>query len=103
MFNSVVIGELFSFAWSDVHLLKNLRLSLWFYKACISFYFCPEADRISKCGHTFKKTVSFDDIVHYIHEENIVTYVDFDKGISFYPEAPTKVEQFNPERKNFSR
>ena len=45
----------------------------------------PEEDVISNCGQTFKKTVSFVDVVHFIDEENIVTYVDFDCGITFLP------------------
>ena len=40
-----------------------------------------------------KKTVSFDDTVHFIDEENIVTYKDFDCGITFYHETPTKTER----------
>ena len=54
-----------------------------------------DADLISKCGHRFKKTVSFHDIVQFIDEENIVTYLSFDCGITFYREAPTKVERIN--------
>ena len=61
----------------------------------------PEDDLISNGGHTFKKTVSFDNIVHFIDKENIVTYVDFDSGITFYPETPTKIIQINRER-NYS-
>ena len=41
----------------------------------------PEADLTSKCGYTFKKTVSFDDIVLFIDEENIVICVQIDCGI----------------------
>ena len=37
----------------------------------------------------FQKTVSFDDIVHFIDEEDIVTYEDFDCVITFYTETPT--------------
>ena len=62
-----------------------------------------EVDLLSNCCHTFEKTVSFDDIVQFIDEENIVTYVRFDCGITFYPEAPTKVAQINIERRNNSR
>ena len=39
-------------------------------------------------------------MVHFIDEENFVTYVDFHSDITFYPEAPTKVGQINRERKN---
>ena len=35
--------------------------------------------------------------------KNILTYVDFDCGNNFYPEAPSQVGQDNRERKNFSR
>ena len=59
----------------------------------------PEDDLISNCGPNVKKTVSFYDVVHFIDEENIVTYVDFDCGITFLPETPTKIRQINGERK----
>ena len=41
----------------------------------------PEDDLISNCGHNFKK-LFFYDIVHLIEEEDIVTYEDFDFGIT---------------------
>ena len=43
----------------------------------------PEDDVISNCAHNFKKTASFDDIVHFIEEESIVTNINFDCGIIF--------------------
>ena len=63
----------------------------------------PEDDLLSNCGQNFEKTVSFDDIVHFIDEENIVTYVDFDCGITFYPETPTKIRLINRERNYISK
>ena len=33
----------------------------------------PEDDLISTCGPNLKKTVSFDDVVHFIDEENMMT------------------------------
>ena len=63
----------------------------------------PEDDLISNCGQNFKRTVSFDEIVHFIDEENIVTYEDLDCGITFCPEAPTKIRQINRERNCISR
>ena len=45
---------------------------------------------------------SFDDILLFI-DENIVTYVYFDCGITFYPETPTKFRQIYRERNYFSR
>ena len=52
-----------------------------------------EDDLISNSAQSFKKTVSFDDTVHFNDEENIVTYEHFDYGITFYPEAPTKSDR----------
>ena len=63
----------------------------------------PEADLISNCAHNLKKTVCFDDILNFIDEENFVTLVDFDFGITFYLEAPTEIGQINREGKNYSR
>ena len=62
----------------------------------------PEDHLISNCGQNFKKTVSFDDIVHFIEEEDIVTYKDFDCGITFYPGTPTKIRHINRERNYIS-
>ena len=63
----------------------------------------PEDDLIAVCGTNVKKTVSLDDVVHFIDEENLVTYVDFDCGVTFLPETPTKIRQINRERNYFSR
>ena len=63
----------------------------------------PEDDLISNFGPNVKETVSFDDAVHFIDEENMVTYVDFDCGITFFPETPTKIRQSNRERNYISR
>ena len=63
----------------------------------------PEDDLISNCGPNVRRTVSFDDVVHFIDEENIVTYINFDCGITFLPETPTKIRQTNRERKHSSR
>ena len=59
-------------------------------KLAIQSILRPEDDLIADCGRNFKKTVSFDDIVHVSDEENSVTYVDFDCGITLYPENPSK-------------
>ena len=53
---------------------------------------------MSNCGPNVKKTVSFDDVVHFVDEENMVTYVDFDCGIMFFPEISTEIKQINRER-----
>ena len=61
----------------------------------IAFYYIlrPEDDLISKCGQNFRKTVSLDDIVHLIDDENIVTFVDSDCGCVFYLESPKKSDR----------
>ena len=72
-------------------------------KLVIHYILRPEDDLISNCGPNVKKTVSFDDVVHFIDKDNIVTYVDFDCGITFLPETPTKIRQINRERNYISR
>ena len=72
-------------------------------KFAIHSFLRPEDDLISNCGQNFRKTVSYDDIVHFIDEENIVTYQDLDCGTSFYPETPTKIRQINRERNYIPR
>ena len=62
-----------------------------------------EDDLTSNCGPNVKMTVSFDDVVHFIGEENIVIYVDFDCGITSLPETPTKIRQIDRERNYISR
>ena len=64
-------------------------------KPAIHSFLRPEDDLISNCGQNFKKTVCFDDNVHFIDEENIVTYKDFDCGNTFYHETPTKNREIN--------
>ena len=63
----------------------------------------PEDDLIANCGPNVRNMVSFDDVVHFIDEEKIVIYVDFDCGITFLPETPTKIRQINRERNYISR
>ena len=60
-------------------------------KLAIHFILRTEDDLISNCGPNSKKTVSFDDVVHFIDEENMVTYVDFDCGITFFPKKTYKI------------
>ena len=63
----------------------------------------PEDDLISNFGPNVKKTVSFDNVVHFIDEENMVTLVDFDCGITFFPETPKKIRHINRQRDYISR
>ncbi len=62
-------------------------------KLAIHSFLRPEDDLISNCDPNLKKTVSFHDVVHFIDEENMVTYVDFDCGITFFSETPTKIRE----------
>ena len=49
------------------------------------------------------KRLFFYDVVHFIDEENMVSCVDFDRGITLFPETPTKIRQINWERNYTSR
>ena len=62
-----------------------------------------EDDLLSNSGPNVKKTVSFDDVVHFTDEQNMVSYVDFNCGVTFFPETPTKFRQINRERNYTSR
>ena len=72
-------------------------------KLAICSFLRPEDDLISNCGQILKKTVSFDDILHFIDDENIVIRIDLDGAINFSSETPTKVRQINRERSYISR
>ena len=72
-------------------------------KLAIHTLLLPKDDLISNCGPNVKKTVSFDDDVLFIDEANMVTYVDFDCGIRFLPETPTKKRRINWDRSYISR
>ena len=72
-------------------------------KLAIHYILRPGDDLISICLHIFEETVSSDDIVHVTDEENIVTYVDFDCGSTFYPETAAKLREINRGRKYFSK
>ena len=63
----------------------------------------PEDDILSNCSPNVKKTVSFDDAVHFIDKENKVFYADFDCGITFLREKLTKIRQIKRQRKYNSR
>ena len=41
--------------------------------------------------------------MHFIDDEEIVTYEEFDCGITFYRETPTKIREINRERNYISR
>ena len=56
----------------------------------------PEVVFMKNWGRNWKKTVYFDDMVHVIEEENIVTFVVFDCRINFYPEASINVKPIKP-------
>ena len=62
-----------------------------------------EDDLISGFGQKFRRTVSFDDFVHLIDDENIMNYVDLDFGITIYPKKPTKFKKIIREHNYSSR
>ena len=64
-------------------------------KLAIHSFLRPKDDLLSNCGPKVKKTVPFDDVVHFIDEENMMTYVDFDFSITSFPETPTKSDRSN--------
>ena len=72
-------------------------------KLAIHSFLRLKDDPISNCGPTVKKTVCFDDVVHFIDEENMVTYVNFDCGITSSPETPTQIRQISRERNHIYR
>ena len=82
---------------------KSVLSSYYHTKLAIHSILRPEDDLISNCGPNVKKSVSFDDVLHFIDEENMVTYVDFDCGITFFPKTLTKNRQINRERNYLSK
>ena len=95
---------LFSFLHEAMYSYKETQESPYApLKLAVHSILCPENDPLSNCGHNFKKTVPFDDMVQFIDEEKIVTHAIFDCSMTFYPEAPTKIGQINRERNFFSR
>ena len=78
-------------------ILHPIQQSLQFILFCIhNMVFYQIVPRTSK-------RMFFKDIVHFIDEENIVTFVDFDCGSNFYPGTHTKNGQTNRERKEVFR
>ena len=65
--------------------------------------FCVRKMILYQIVARISKRLSFDDIVYFIDEEDIVTYEDSDCGITFYPETPTKIREINRERNYISR
>ena len=72
-------------------------------KLVIHYILRPEDNLISNCRPNVRKTVSSEDFVHFLDEEDMMTYVDFDCGITFLPETPTKIRQINRKRNYISR
>ena len=60
-------------------------------KPAISSNLRRELDLMSNYGENFNNTVSFEDMVHFINEENIVTFVGLICGITIYTGALTKL------------
>ena len=55
----------------------------------------PQDDPTSNCGENIRKTVSLYYIALSIDDENIVTFVDNDCGITVNPGKPTKIRLIN--------
>ena len=72
-------------------------------KLAIHSFLRSEDDLISNCGPNLKNTVSFEDVVHFIDDENMVTSEDVDCGITFFTETPKKIRQINRDQNYISR
>ena len=104
MLNFVEIEKLFHLQEAKCSCNKT-QVSLYYpTKLAIQSILRLEEDLVSNCGQYFEtKNISFDDIVHFIDEENIVTCEVLDFGITFYTETPTKIRQIIRERMYNSR
>ena len=103
VFNFVEIAKLLSLQEAMSNYNKTQVSPYHPTKLAIHYILSPEDNVKWKWGQNLKEIVSFDDIVHFIDDENIVNYVDFDCGITLYAETPTKIRQINRERKYFFR
>ena len=61
-------------------------------KLAIQSFLRPEDNFLSNYVPNVKKTDPFDDVVHFKDKENIVTFVDFGYGTTFYRETSTKTK-----------
>ena len=98
-----VENENFFFSKKQYTTTKKPKTFLLILKFAIYSILRQELDPTSDFGHTVKRTVSFDNILHVIDEKNKVTFVDFDCGITFCTAAPTEVGHINRERNNLPR
>ena len=62
-------------------------------KLAIRSFLRPEDDLISNCGQILEKTVSFDNILHFIDDQNNVFHKDLDGGITFSSETPKRSDR----------
>ena len=79
------------------------QVSFYNPKIFATFSIARKSNLYLKCGHNFKKTVYFNDMVHLMDEEKIVGSVDFACAINFYREAPTKVQLINQELTDYCK
>ena len=103
MLNFVEIDQIFPLQEAMCSYNKNQVSPYDPTKLAIHSILRPDDDLISNCGQNFKKTASFDDIVHFIDEEDVVTDKNLDCADTFYPETPTNIRQINRERNYISR
>ena len=66
------------------------------------FLLPPEVNPLSNSDENFKNTVSFDNILCFVYDENIASDVDFDSGITLQNDVFIKVLDINRERSNNS-
>ena len=59
-----------------------------------SFLLRRKVDLISNCIDSFKKMVSFQDLLYFIDDENVVNYVDFDRSEVMTPLKLLKNETY---------
>ena len=74
-------------------ILASLQFILFYVQKMIYINLWPE----------FQKDCFLRWHVHFIDEEDIVTYEDFDCGFTFYPKTPAKIRQINQKRNYISR
>ena len=66
-------------------------------KLAIRFILRKEVDFLSSQGDNFNKTVSFDDTLHFVDDQNVLTYVDSECCLTFYRQ---KSDKFNGKKAN---
>ena len=85
----------FSLCTKRCAITKKSKFLLMILQSLQFILFCVRKMMLHQVVVRMSKNCVFDNVVHFIDEENMVTYVDFDCGITFFPETPTKITQIN--------